>query len=98
MRLTSLVRKNDIVSQLIGMAKIEATHRPVDDEANSEASLSIEEIKQVLRKLPAFPDVVEWGKRIGGILNDFTLLNVTVYLVYGQDKSFDMQSLLALNL
>ena len=80
------------------MAKIGATHWPVDNEADSEASLSIsyitEEIKQVLCKLPAFSDVVQWGKQIDGILNDFTLINVIIYLVYGQDKSFDMQSLL----
>ena len=81
------------------MAKIAVTHQPIDDEADSEASLSIsyiiEEIKQVLHKLPAFSDVAQWGKQIGGILNDFTLINVIVYLVYGRDKSFDMQSLLA---
>jgi len=98
-RLTGSVRKNDIVSRLIGMAKIGATHRPDDNEADSEASLSIsyitEEVKQVLHRLPAFTDVVQWGKRIGGVLNEFTLINITVYLVYGRDKSFDMQSLLA---
>ena len=60
------------------MAKIVATHRPVDNETDSEASLSIsyitEEIKQVLHKLLAFSDVVQWGKQIGGILNDFKLI------------------------
>jgi len=54
-----------------------------------------EEVKQVLHRLPAFTDVVQWGKQIGGVLNEFTLINITVYLVYGRDKSFDMQSLLA---
>jgi len=53
-----------------------------------------EEIKQVLHKLPAFSDVAQWSKRIGGILNDFTLINVIVFLVYGRDKCY-MQSLLA---
>jgi len=35
-RLTGSVRKNDIVSRLIGMAKIGATHRPDDNEAELE--------------------------------------------------------------
>jgi len=81
------------------MAKIEATHRQHNDEAESKATLSIsyitKEVKQVLQNLPEFSDVVQWGKRINGVLNEFTLINIIVYLVYERDKSFDMQSLLA---
>ena len=61
--LTGLVQKNDIVSTLVDMAKIGAMHRQHSDEAESELTLSIsyitEEVKQVLRNLPEFSDVVQ---------------------------------------
>lgn len=99
-RLTGAVRKNDIVDRLIGMAKIGATHKPVDDgDDDCEASLSIsyitEDVKRILRGLPGFSSVVDWEKRLNGILKDFTFMNLLIYLVYGQDKSFDMQLLKA---
>ena len=57
-RLTGSVRKNDIVSRLVGTAKIGATHRQHNDEAESEATLSIsyitEEVKQVLQNFRIF--------------------------------------------
>ena len=99
-RLTGSVRKHDIVDRLVGMAKIGATHKPCDDDADdSEAILSIsyisDEVKQVLRVLPEFSSVVEWGKQLDGVLKDFTFMNLLIYLVYGRDKTFDMQSLKA---
>ena len=100
-RLTGSVRKNDIVDRLIGMAKIGATHKPSDDfdDDDCEASLAIsyitDDVKSVLKGLPGFSSVVEWDKRLNGALKDFTFMNLLIYLVYGRDKSFDMQSLKA---
>ena len=37
----------------------------------------------------------EWNKKLNGVLKDFTFMNLLIYLVYGRDKSFDMQSLKA---
>ena len=39
---------------------------------------------------------MQWGKQLKDILNDFTFMNLLIYLVYGRDKSFDMESLKAL--
>ena len=36
-----------------------------------------------------------WGKKLSGVLAEFTLINIVIYLVYGRDKSFDMQALRA---
>ena len=83
------MRKNDIVDRLIGMAKIGATHKPSDDyrDDDCEASLAIsyitEDVKHVLKGLPRFAGVVEWGKRLNGVLKDFTFMNLLIYLVYG---------------
>ena len=95
-RLSGLVRKNDIVNRLIGMARIGATHKPSDncDDDDSEASLAISYITDgVKRVLKALPSVVEWDKRLKDVLKDFSLMNLSIYLVYGEDKSFNMQSL-----
>ena len=39
--------------------------------------------------------VKEWSKKLKDVLKDFTFMNLLIYLVYGRDKSFDMQSLKA---
>ena len=49
------------------------------------------EVRGVLHRLPEFSCVKEWSKK----LKDFTFMNLLIYLVYGRDKSFDMQSLKA---
>ena len=54
-----------------------------------------EEVKRVLRRLPPFLSVVDWSKLLGGILKNFTFMNLLVYLVYGRDETFDMQSIKA---
>ena len=80
------------------MAKTGATHKPSDDYSDDDcdASLAIsyitEDVKHVLIGLPRFASVVEWGKRLNSVLKDFTFM---IYLVYGRDKSFDMESLKA---
>lgn len=98
-RLTGAVRKNEIIERLIGMVKIGATRKPVCDDDDSEAILSIsyltEDVKRILNDLPAFSSVVQWGKQLKGVLSDFTFMNLLIYLVYGRDKSFDMESLKA---
>ena len=50
-------------------------------------------MKRVLNDLPAFSTIVQWGKHLRGVLNDFDFMNLLIYLVYGRDKSFDMQTL-----
>jgi len=54
-----------------------------------------EKLKGVLRVLPPFSSVADWSKSLDGILNAFTFMNLLVYLVYGRDKTFDMQSMKA---
>ena len=89
------------MDRLIGMTKIGVTHKPSDDYSDDdcEASLAIsciiDKVKHILKGLPRFASVVECDKQLNGVLKDFTFMNLLIYLVYGQDKSFDMQSLKA---
>jgi len=45
--------------------------------------------------LPMFSSVTQWSKKLSGILAEFTLINIVIYLVYGLHKTFDMQALKA---
>ena len=69
------------------MAKIEAMHKPIDDGDDDCKTLVIlyitEDIKRILRRLPGFSSVVDWEKRIIGVLKDFTFMNLLIYLVCG---------------
>ena len=96
-RLTGSSRKTDIVKCLIEMARIGATRDDsLDDETDfSGISYITLEVREVLHRLPAFSSVKEWSKKLKGVLKDFTFMNLLIYLVYGRDKSFDMQSLKA---
>ena len=81
-RLTGSSRKVDIVDRLIGMARIGISY-------------ITDEVRSALHSLPAFSSVKEWNKKLNGVLKDFTFMNLLIHLVYGRDKSFDMQSLKA---
>jgi len=75
--------KNDIVGRLIGMAKIGAMHNPSsdnDDHADSISSIFCltEDIKRVLKSLPEFSSVTEWGKQLNGVLMR-VVLNQKIY-------------------
>ena len=96
-RLTGSSRKADIVDRLIGMARIGATRDSSLDEETEFTGISYitDEVRTVLRSLPSFSSVREWDKKLQGVLKDFTFMNLLIYLVYGRDKSFDMQSLKA---
>ena len=96
-RLTGSSRKVDIVDRLIGMARIGATRDDLLDEDVDFTGISYitDEVRSALRSLPAFFSVKEWNKKLNGVLKDFTFTNLLIYLVYGRDKSFDMQSLKA---
>ena len=97
-RLTGSSRKGDIIERLIGMARIGAIKKRAErEEEGDEITITYltEEVKGVLRALPPFSNVVDWSKSLGGILKDFTFMNLLVYLVYGRDKTFDIQSMKA---
>ena len=96
-RLAVSSRKADIVDRMIGMAWIGAIRdESLDEESNfCEISYITSEVRDILRGLPEFLRVKEWSKKLKGVLKDFTFMNLLIYLVYGRDKSFDMQSLKA---
>ena len=81
------------------MARIGAVRDiSLDDTTESnciEISYITDSVRTVLQQLPPFSCVTEWKKELKGVLNDFTFMNLLIYLVYGRDKSFDMQSLKA---
>ena len=90
-------RKKDIVDRSIGMARIGVTRDDSLDEETEFSGISyiMDDVMGVLRGLPAFSSVKEWSKKLNGVLKDFMFMNLLIYLVYGRDKSFDMQSLKA---
>ena len=98
-RLTGSFRKDNIIARIVGMARIGALQPESDTRSDDIGTISYltEDTKCVLRSLPSFASVTEWGKKLAGVLMDFTfrIMNLLLYLVYGRDKIFDMQSLKA---
>ena len=98
-RLAGSTRKADIVERLLAMAKIGAVRdTSTDDTTTGEIFTGISyitaEVRDALQQLPLFESITHWKKETRGALKDFTFMNLLIYLVYGRDKSFDMQSLL----
>ena len=87
--LTGSTRKKDIVDRIVGMAQIGAVCDSSGEE-NGEDVIAIsyltEEVKSFLKSLPSFSNVTQWSKKLSGILAEFTLINIVIYLVYGRDK------------
>ena len=95
-RLTGAVRKSDITERLLGMARIGAIQPSRSNDTTPIAlSYLTDEVKRILNLLPSFSSVTHWTKTLRGVLNDFTFMNLIIYLVYGHDKTFDMDSLRA---
>ena len=93
-RLTGSSKKADIIERLMAMAQIGAIQKHRSREEDINISYLTQDIKDVLRSLPPFSSISEWGKKLDS-LKDFTFMNLLVYLVYGRDRSFDMESLKA---
>ena len=97
-RLAGSTRKADIVDRLLAMAKIGAVRDASSDDtikAFTGISYITAEVRDALQQLPLFESITHWKKETRGALSDFTFMNLLIYLVYGRDKSFDMQSLKA---
>ena len=92
--LTGSSKKADIIERLMAMAQIGAIQKHRSREEDINISYLTQDIKDVLRSLPPFSSISEWGKKLDS-LKDFTFMNLLVYLVYGRDRSFDMEFLKA---
>lgn len=79
------------------MARIGAVQE--DGSADSDDACAISyltnETKRDIRELPSFSSVTNWTKNLDGMLVEFTFMNLLIYLVYGREKTFDMQSMKA---
>ena len=98
-KLAGSTRKADIVDRLIAMGKIGAIQDQLSEDSEEGFTEGIsyitDEVRSILKQLPSFETVTEWKKDLKGTLKEFTFMNLLIYLVYGKDKSFDMQSLKA---
>ena len=96
-RLTVATRKQEIMNRLMCMAHIGALqqHETTDSEDSCAISYLTDDTKRVLRELPSFTSIDSWSKQLGGKLKEFTFMNLLIYLVYGREKTFDIQSLKA---
>ena len=96
-RLTGATRKQDIIERLMCMARIGAIQE--DGSADSDDSCAIsyltDETKRDIRELASFSSITNWTKNLDGMLVEFTFMNLLIYLVYGREKTFDMQSMKA---
>ena len=54
-----------------------------------------EDVRTKLQFLPVFTTMTDWAKQRHGVLVDFTVMNLFLYLVCGRDKTFNMQSMQA---
>ena len=81
----------------MGMARIGALQYESDTRSDDIRTILYldKDTKHVIRSLPAFASVTQWDKKLAGVLMNSPLL---IYLVYGRDKTFDMQSLKAYKL
>ena len=98
-RLTGAVRKGDIAERLLGMARIGALNKEAfsnNDTTPVSISYLTDEVKRILSELPPFSRVTQWSKILKGVLKEFICMNLLLYLVYGRDKTFDLDSLKAL--
>ena len=96
-KLTGSSKKAEVIDRMLAMSRIGAIrgHRTSKGDDASITYIT-EETKNVLKALPPFSSVTEhWSKRLDSTLKDFTFMNLLVYLVYSQDKTFDMHSLKA---
>ena len=96
-RLTGSSKKGKVMDRILAMARIGVIRRKHDGDDDEVTGISYitDEALGVLRTLPLFSKVTEWSKELGEKLTDFTLVNIIVYLVYGQDKTFIMHALRA---
>ena len=95
-RLTGASRKNDIVERLIAMAQIDATRRNETGDAPLRLTYIDADVREVLKSLPSFDSVTEgWSKDFKAVLVEFHFMHLLTYLVYGRDKTFDMDSMRA---
>ena len=91
---TTATRKTELIDRLMAMAPIGAIQKQHSGEEEAfSISYLTPEVKEVLRSLPSFSNVTNWSKKLDGVLVDYTFMNLLMYLVYGRDKSFDMQLL-----
>ena len=95
-KLSGVSRKADIVERIACMAQLGCirTRDNGDDDATN-LSYITSEVKEKLRGLPKFSSVENWSKVRKGVLQDFTFMNLLIYLVCGRDKTFDMESMRA---
>ena len=96
-RLTGATRKQDIIERLMCMARIGAIQGNVATDSGDTCAISYltDETKRDIRELPSFSSVTNWTKNLAGLLMEFTFMNLLIYLVYGREKTFDMQSMKA---
>ena len=96
-RLTAATQKQEMIDRLMCMAHIGALqqHETTDSEDACAISYLTDDTKRVLRELPSFTSIDSWSKQLGAKLKEFTFMNLLIYLVYGREKTFDMQSLKA---
>ena len=95
-RLTGATRKQDIIEHLMCMARIGAVQEEGADSDDACAiSYLTDETKRDIQELPSFCSITSWTKNLSGVLVEFTFMNLLIYLVYGRDKTFDMQSMKA---
>ena len=92
--------KQDIVDRIMCMARIGALSDPREREGNEPdaycaISYMMDDTKKVIRELPLFTTVTTWSKKLVGVLREFSFMNLLIYLVYGWDKTFDMESMKA---
>lgn len=96
-KLSGVSRKANIVERIICMAEFGCIRR-TDETATPDLTrltYLTEDVRTKLQCLPGFLTVTDWSKNRRGVLVDFTFMNQLLYLVYGRDKTFGMQSMRA---
>lgn len=96
-KLSGVSRKADIVERIICMAEFGCIRRTDETATPDLTGLTYlaKDVRTKLQHLPGFSTVTDWSKNRRGVLVEFTFMNLLLYLVYGRDKTFGMQSMRA---
>ena len=70
--ITAATKKTELIDRIMAMAQIGAIQKQCSDEEDSFI------ISYLTKKssLPLFSSVTEWSKKLGGILTDYTFMNL----------------------
>ena len=93
-RLTGASKKFEIVERLMAMSLIDAMRKDGESET-ARLTYITDSVRTRLSDLPRFAEVKDWSKDFCTSILKFHFMDIFTYLVYGRNKTFDMEAMKA---